>query len=137
MKLVKLDTRQFYCLVISPVHTLFIPYKHLTFYLFIWGVLALGGCTRFFWLCCVVGTLWLRCTGSSVQRLLVAQAQDAGASVVEATGLSSAGPWLSCTGSLLLGMWGLPGPGIKPVSPTLAGEFFTTEPPGKPSRIIF
>ena len=48
MKLVKLDTRQFYCLVISPVHTLFIPYKHLTFYLFIWGVLALGGCTRFF-----------------------------------------------------------------------------------------
>jgi len=25
----------------------------------------------------------------------------------------------------------LPGPGIKPVSPALAGRFFTTEPPGK------
>ena len=26
----------------------------------------------------------------------------------------------------------LPGPGIEPVSPALAGRFFTTEPPGKP-----
>ena len=26
----------------------------------------------------------------------------------------------------------LPDPGLKPVSPALAGEFFTTEPPGKP-----
>ena len=29
-------------------------------------------------------------------------------------------------------MWDLPGPGIKPVSPALAGRFFTTEPQGKP-----
>ena len=29
-------------------------------------------------------------------------------------------------------MWNLPGPGIKPVSPALAGRFFTTEPPRKP-----
>ena len=29
----------------------------------------------------------------------------------------------------------LPDPGIKPLSPALAGEFFTTEPPGKPSNI--
>ena len=28
-------------------------------------------------------------------------------------------------------MWDLPGPGIEPVSPALAGGFFTTEPPGK------
>ena len=27
----------------------------------------------------------------------------------------------------------LPNPGIKPMSPALAGGFFTTEPPGKPS----
>jgi len=27
----------------------------------------------------------------------------------------------------------LPDPRIKPASPTLAGRFFTTEPPGKPS----
>ena len=31
----------------------------------------------------------------------------------------------------------LPNPGIEPTSPTLAGRFFTTEPPGKPcSQII-
>ena len=29
-------------------------------------------------------------------------------------------------------MWYLPGPGIEPVSPALAGRFFTTELPGKP-----
>ena len=29
-------------------------------------------------------------------------------------------------------MWDLPGPGIEPAPPALAGEFFTTEPPGKP-----
>ena len=30
----------------------------------------------------------------------------------------------------------LPNPGIKPVSPALAGRFFTTEPPGKPGDSI-
>ena len=34
--------------------------------------------------------------------------------------------------SLLRGTWDLPGPGIKPVSPALAGGFLTTAPPGKP-----
>ena len=33
---------------------------------------------------------------------------------------------------LLRGMWDLPGPGLKPVSPALAGGFLTTAPPGKP-----
>ena len=42
--------------------------------------------------------------------------------------LSSCGAraWLLC------GMWDLPGPGLEPVSPALAGGFFTTAPPGKP-----
>ena len=31
----------------------------------------------------------------------------------------------------------LPNPGNKPVSPALAGRFFTTEPPGKPSALLF
>ena len=31
-------------------------------------------------------------------------------------------------------MWDLPGPGLEPVSPALAGGFLTTVPPGKPSR---
>ena len=30
----------------------------------------------------------------------------------------------------------LPNPGIEPMSPTLAGRFFTTEPPGKPCNQI-
>ena len=30
-------------------------------------------------------------------------------------------------------MWDFPGPEIEPVSPALAGRFFTTEPPGKAS----
>ena len=52
--------------------------------------------------------------------------------------LSSCSAWSShCDGfscgraQLSCGMWNLPGPGIKPVSPALAGGFFTTEPPGK------
>ena len=28
-------------------------------------------------------------------------------------------------------MWDLPGPGVEPMSPALAGGFYTTEPSGK------
>ena len=34
-------------------------------------------------------------------------------------------------------MWDLPGPGLEPVSPALAGEFLTTAPPGKPLQFNF
>ena len=58
------------------------------------------------------------------------------ASVVVAHRLSSSGLWalecrLSSCGTraqLLCGMWDLPGPGLKPVSPALAGRFSTTAP---------
>ena len=61
------------------------------------------------------------------------------ASVVVARGLSSCGSWAlelrlrSCgTWALLLcDMWDLPGPGLEPVFPALAGGFLTTAPPGK------
>ena len=33
-------------------------------------------------------------------------------------------------------MWDLPGPGLEPVSPALAGGFLTTAPPGKPFPFI-
>ena len=33
-------------------------------------------------------------------------------------------------------MWGLPGPGLEPVSPALAGRVLTTAPPGKPEDAI-
>ena len=34
-------------------------------------------------------------------------------------------------------MWDLPGPGLEPVSPALAGGFLTTVPPGKPMDSSF
>ena len=44
-------------------------------------------------------------------------------------GLSSCGAWAL----LHHGTWDLLRSGIKPVFPALAGEFFTTEPQGKPN----
>ena len=60
-------------------------------------------------------------------------------SVVVALGLSSCGSQalecrLSSCGAralLLCGTWDLPGPGLEPLSPALAGGFLTTAPPGK------
>ena len=34
-------------------------------------------------------------------------------------------------------MWDLPGPGLEPVSPALAGGFLTTAPPEKPQETYF
>ena len=46
--------------------------------------------------------------------------------------LSSCGAWAS----LLHGTWDLPGPGIEPVSPALAGRFLTTAPPGRSQSVL-
>ena len=74
-----------------------------------------------------------------------ARALSARASVVVACRLSSCGSRalehrLSSCGTraqLLRGMWDLPGPGLKPVSPALAGGFLTTAPSGKSLKCIF
>ena len=66
------------------------------------------------------------------------------ASVVVMLGLSGCGSWAlerrlrSCGARawLLRGMWDLPGSGIEPVSPALAGGFLTTMPPGKSLQYI-
>ena len=66
------------------------------------------------------------------------------ASVVVACELSSCGSWalehrLSSCGAwaqLLCGIWDLPRPGLKPVSPALAGGFLTTAPSWKPHMAI-
>ena len=66
------------------------------------------------------------------------------ASVVVAHGLSSCGSRtlecrLSSCGAraqLLHGMWDLPRPGLKPVSPALAGRFLTTVPRGKSQKFV-
>ena len=94
----------------------------------------------------------LQCTGCSLQWLLLLQSRGsrhAGfsscsrrAPVVVAGGLSSFGSQalerrLSSCGAgaeLLRGMRDLPGPGLEPVSPALAGGFLTTAPPGKPQK---
>ena len=62
----------------------------------------------------------------------------------------SATPWtVACQAPLSMGFskqeyWsglpcpppgGLPNPGMEPVSPTLAGGFFSSEPPGKPRMV--
>ena len=41
-------------------------------------------------------------------------------------------PGSSERAQLLCTMWGLPGSGTEPVSPAMAGGFFTTELPGRP-----
>ena len=73
-----------------------------------------------------------RCGGFSRRG---AQALGARASLVLVLGLSSCGAWAW----LRHGMWTLPGPGIKPVSPALADGFLTRGLPGKPitSVVVF
>ena len=88
-----------------------------------------------FWLCCsgfslVVesrGYSLLQCVGFSLQGLLLCAAWALGqwASVVAAHRFSCS----SARGNLS-------GPGIKPMSPAFAGEFFTTEPPPKTMKHI-
>ena len=67
------------------------------------------------------------------------------ASGVAVCGLSSCVSWAlehrinSCgtRASLLRDMWNLPRPGIKPMPPTVAGEFLTTEQRGEPWNFFF
>ena len=62
-----------------------------------------------------------------------ARALGVWASVVAARGISSCGT----RAYLLCCMWDLPSPGLKPVSPALAGGFLITAPPGKASGVEF
>ena len=74
-------------------------------------------------------------------RLLTAEASSVAehalwgtlALVIVAHGFSRCGAW----GLLFYGMWDLPRPRIKPVSPALRVGFLTTGPPGKPSTVPF
>ena len=52
--------------------------------------------------------------------------------IIVAGGFSSCGTWAQ----MLCSMWDLPRSGVKLVSPALAGRLFTSEPPGKPLKII-
>ena len=73
-------------------------------------------------------------------RLLVAEASLVAGTGSRARGLSGCGSRAperrlnSCDACTLLirDAWDLPGSGIEPMSPAVAGRFFITEPPGKP-----
>ena len=105
--------------------------------------------------CCVRVFLQLRRAGATLRCVARAShcsgfsccgvwALGTRASVVVAHGLSSWGSRAlerrlsSCAARAQLphGMWDLPRPGLKPVSPALAGGFLTTAPPGKPLDVF-
>ena len=98
------------------------------------AALGLRCCTQAFFSCVERGYFSLRCEGFSLRWLLLLQNTGS-----RCTGLSSRGTWalecrLSSCGArawLLRGMWDLPRPGLKSMSPALAGGFLTTAPPGK------
>ena len=88
-------------------------------------MLGLHCCARAFSSCGEWGLLFVAVRGlliAVVSLCCGARALGATASVVVAHGVSC---------SVACGMWDLPGPGLKPVSPALAGGFLTTVPPGK------
>ena len=89
----------------------------------------------YFWLCwvfvCCVGfSLVAASRGSSLvaKRGLLTVVDSLVELRLSSASSSSCGSWAY----LLQGMWHLPGPGIEPMSPALAGGFFTSESIGKP-----
>ena len=95
-------------------------------YLFL-AVLDLRFCARAFSSCVKRGPLFIAVRGPlTIAASLVAEHR------LQTLRLGSFGS----RASLLRGMWDLPGPGLEPVSPALAGRFSTTAPPGKPHGIF-
>ena len=106
---------------------LFVCFKYLFIYLFM-AVLGLHFCARASSSCGERGPLFIAVRGPlTVAASLVAEHR------LQTRRLSRCGS----QAQLLRGMWDLPRPGLKPVSPALAGRFSTTAPPGKPSKTIF
>ena len=122
-------------MVLFPICSFFVCFKReLLFYVcmyFIlfwhgWVFLAVAGLS----LVAAIGSYSLfRCF--SLRQLLLLQSADSclQASVVEARGLQSPGSVVVAHWYLPGGMWDLPRPRVQPVSPTLAGGFFTREGP--------
>ena len=66
------------------------------------------------------------------------QLWSAGSRAFNGCGTQAQELWLAGTRAwLLCGMWNLPGPGIEPMSPELAGRLLCTAPPGKSNNSIF
>ena len=106
-----------------------------------WAALRLHCCAWAFSNCSKLGLLFV-----VVHRLLIVVASRCRAWASRHTSFSSCGSMralehrLSSCGTraqLLHSMWDLPGPGLEPVSPALAGGFVTTAPPGKSLLLVF
>ena len=111
-------------------------------YLFL-AALGLCGCLGFSLVVPTGGCSSSPCSGFSLQWLLLfclgheLQGRQAGFSGCSTWALEHRLSSCDTRASLLHGMWDLPGTGVEPVSPVLAGEVFTTESPGKPCMIYF
>ena len=92
------------------------------------AVLGLRFCARAFSRCGERGPLFIAMRGPFT--IAASLAAEHG---LQTRKLSDCGSWAQ----LLRGMWDLPGPGLEPVSPALAGRLSTTAPPGKPQFGIF
>ena len=91
------------------------------------AVLGLCFCARAFSSCGKRGPLFIAARGPlTVAASLVAEHR------LQMRRLSSCGS----RAQLLRGMWDPPRPGLKPMSPAVAGRFSTTVPPGKPWKNI-
>ena len=108
-------TEEVFCFFLNKFFYLFIIYFWLRWVFLVahgLSLVAAGG-----------GYSSLRCAGFSLQWFLLLRSTGS-----RRAGFSSCG----ARAQLVCGMWDLPGPGLKPVSPALAGGFLTTAPPGKP-----
>ena len=91
------------------------------------AVLGLRFCARAFSSCGKRGPLFIAVRGPLIAASLVAEHR------LQMRRLSNCGS----RAQLLCGTWDPPRPGLKPVSPALAGRLSTTAPPGKPLSRIF
>ena len=92
------------------------------------AVLGLRFCARAFSSCGKWGPLFIAVRGPlTIAASLVAEPR------LQTHRLSNCGS----RAQLLRGMWDLPRPGLKPVSPALAGRFSTAVPPGKPPSHLY
>ena len=115
-------------------------YLFIYFYKFIYlfqAALGLCCCARALSSCGEQGLLFV-----AVRGLLTAVASLVVEHGLQARGLSSCGSWalerrlssFDTRAQLLRGMWDLPGPGLDPVFPALAGRFLTAALPRKSLR---
>ena len=90
-------------------------------------------------LCCWVQALSR--AGCGEQGLFSSRcAQASLCGVLAGCGARALGSWVSGCGTWAQwshDVWGLPRPGMEPVSPALAGRFWATGPPGKSSWVVF